>query len=79
MLLEKGATVDAADSLGRTPLYRACSGAHLDVAKLLLEKGANVEAGTTINETALENAVGMMQANGQQHYLPIVGMLSRAP
>ena len=81
LLLENGATatIDAADRRGCTPVYTACDEGHLDVAKLLLEKRASVDAVTTNGKTALEMAVVKMQGNSPQKYLPIVGLLSRAP
>ena len=38
LLLEKGADLEARDSLGRTPLWWAAGNGHEAVVKLLLEK-----------------------------------------
>eukprot|EP00976_Prorocentrum_cordatum_P044914 907755-Prorocentrum_minimum.AAC.1 len=34
-LLERGAEVDAADSMGRTPLHWACAHGHVEMVKML--------------------------------------------
>jgi uncharacterized protein len=44
LLLENGAPVDAADSIGLTALCKACGGCYVDMARALLEKGATITA-----------------------------------
>jgi ankyrin repeat protein len=54
-LLSKGADVQSADSLGRTPLMFAPDA---KMAKLLLDKGAKIAAVDNLGETALIHAAG---------------------
>ena len=42
LLISKGADINAADDLHRTPLHTACKNGKQDVVKLLLERGAAV-------------------------------------
>ena len=57
-LLERGAAVDAKDSLGRTALMLACEGGHAETAGLLLDRGADIEAKNVYGDTALMLAGG---------------------
>jgi len=43
MLLKKGAKIDSADKLGRTPLMIACTNTSTEVAHILLEHHADVQ------------------------------------
>ena len=43
LLLGKGATVDLAGKMGKTPLFMACQNGHESTARLLLGKGATVD------------------------------------
>jgi ankyrin repeat protein len=62
LLLERGATADSEDSLGRTPLHLVakCSSDigdnGVDVVHLLLEHGANINAQDKVNTTPLHLA-----------------------
>jgi ankyrin repeat protein len=59
LLLDRGATVDAADGEGVTPLVLAAYRGHTDVVKLLLERGAFVNAQEKRNGlSSLSHAVG---------------------
>ena len=59
LLLEKGADLEARDSLGcRTPLWWAARNKHEAVVKLLLEKGADLEARGSLDQTPLWYAAG---------------------
>ena len=53
LLLERGASLEARDQEGDTPLIRAASFGGTNVVKLLLEKGANVNARDDRGMTAL--------------------------
>ncbi len=44
LLLEHGATLDARDIEGKTPLLHACTGPFVETVKLLIDKGADVNA-----------------------------------
>ena len=56
LLIEKGAKVNAADSLGRTPLHWAASRDHVKFVELLLENGADVQARDHKGKTPLQLA-----------------------
>ena len=43
-LLDRGANVDAVDTLGQTPLHVAAGGARVDVLRELLARGADADA-----------------------------------
>jgi uncharacterized protein len=59
LILDRGATVDAADGEGVTPLVLAAYRGHTDVVKLLLERGAFVNAQEKRNGlSSLSHAVG---------------------
>lgn len=53
VLLEKGASIEARDEYGRTPLISAAGDGDTAVVKLLLEKSADIEATDTGGRTAL--------------------------
>lgn len=55
-LLQKGATIEAKDRGGSTPLALAANCRHADTAKLLLAKGADLVAGGLAGENALSDA-----------------------
>ncbi|MCG8339694.1 MAG: ankyrin repeat domain-containing protein [Cytophagales bacterium] len=57
LLVERGATIDAADNRGKTALHDAASEGHLEIVKLLVGKGANIEATDKRGKTALLYAV----------------------
>ena len=46
MLIKKGASVNAVDKMGWTPIHEAARAGRLDVIKLLLRNGARLDAGT---------------------------------
>ena len=56
-LLERGATVDAADGIGETPLIIASMRGHLPVVRELLERGATVDAADDMGDTPLYVAI----------------------
>lgn len=56
LLLEKGATIEAKDRDGSTPLALAAYFRHADTARLLLAKGADPVAGGLAGEDALSRA-----------------------
>lgn len=58
LLLEKGADIEAADSNGRTLLYRASLNGHDKVVKLLLEKGADMNTKDSDGWTPLYGPLG---------------------
>jgi hypothetical protein len=43
LLLDKGAQVEAKDSLGNTPLHYAANEGHVEIVRLLCDRGADVE------------------------------------
>ena len=57
ILLSKGASTAAKDSLGETALHRAARNGHERAVGLLLERGANIEAEDNEGWTALHSAV----------------------
>ena len=59
MLLSQGARVDAADTLGRTPLHYAADGAYPKVAQELLKHGANVKHRDLKGRTVVHAAAGV--------------------
>ncbi len=59
LLLGHGATLEARDESGQTPLIAAARHGETEVVKLLLKKGAKVEARNTGGETALIAAACM--------------------
>jgi ankyrin repeat protein len=56
ILLDNGAAVDLADSLGRTPLIHAASRGHSDIATVLLDRGALIDVGDDEGQTSLIHA-----------------------
>jgi ankyrin repeat protein len=57
MLLKKGASVNAINMNGATPLFNACSSRrHIDVVKLLLDIGSDVKKKDVRGETPLHTA-----------------------
>ncbi len=56
-LIEAGASVEARDSWGRTPLMLAACCGHYDVMDLLIKRGASVEAQDEAGNTPLMHAV----------------------
>lgn len=50
-LLSSGASVEARDGSGRTPLLLATHGNHVEVARLLIAAGADVNAKDSISDT----------------------------
>jgi ankyrin repeat protein len=56
LLLEAGATVDAQDSYGRTPLSLAAEGGHEAMVRLLLKGGAKVDNQDSKSQTPLSLA-----------------------
>jgi hypothetical protein len=61
-IIEKIRNIDPCDSLGQTPLHRACSTSSFRTAKLLLEYGADVNALTENGNTPM-----MMLAGQNKH------------
>ncbi|KAK6352070.1 hypothetical protein TWF730_008902 [Orbilia blumenaviensis] len=57
MLLEAGASVDAVDDNGKTPLAYAVIGANREIIKILLDKGANIEASDSDGRKPLAHAI----------------------
>ena len=56
LLLERGASIDAANNDTATPLHLAARKGHGSVARLLLERGASIDAANNDNRTSLHNA-----------------------
>ena len=71
MLLQAGAEVDAADTDGATPLWKAASHGHADILTVLLEAGANVNASITLGNTKI-TALGFAKARGQTEIIKIL-------
>lgn len=55
-LLDAGAATNGANDDGYTPLYRACSNGHVEVAKVLLDRGANLDWVKNNGSTTLDDA-----------------------
>ncbi len=56
LVLESGADVSAANTLGWTPLHRAASEGYVNLAELFIEHGADVDARTNTGRTPLHVA-----------------------
>lgn len=54
LLLDRGAAIEAADSLGRTPLFWAAGRGHKTVVRLLLDKGVAIRLDSTVSVHILE-------------------------
>ena len=65
LLLDRGADINAEDSVRERPLHSACSNNALRVAELLLDSGADVDAasdfGTALQYACIMNSEGMVQ------------------
>ena len=57
LLIEKGANVNKADSMGNTPLLEACERGKLESVKILLAHGANPNQANLIAEKPLDLAI----------------------
>ncbi|KAH7268708.1 hypothetical protein B0J15DRAFT_510518 [Fusarium solani] len=57
LLLDRGALIEAADKVGRTPLWRAAANEREAVVRLLLDRGAHIEAADKWGLTPLWYAV----------------------
>src|SRR5262245_13409137 len=57
--LKKGASVDARDAEGGTPLGRAARFDHLEVAELLVANGASIEQQDDLGRTPLHLAAAL--------------------
>ncbi|MBQ9578336.1 MAG: ankyrin repeat domain-containing protein [Ottowia sp.] len=62
-LIEHGANVNAANSLGLTALMMAAFGGHADIVEMLLDSGANVNASDIREKTALGIALWRKHLN----------------
>ena len=56
LLLSKGATIEATDREGDTPLHLAAMRSSTSTVKLLLSEGASIEARNTYYRTPLQHA-----------------------
>ncbi len=65
-LIEFGANVDHRDASGKTPLIRAISNEHMEVAKLLIKAGANLELEDQNGHTALNICQQVSKMRGNQ-------------
>ena len=61
MLLNAGASVDAADAAGETPLHKAAANGDAEVCERLLEAGAALEARSRVGDTPLRRAAAAGQ------------------
>jgi hypothetical protein len=70
-LLDQGASIDARDELGRTPLMLAVAQGRLEVVRLLLERGADPNAADNSGHTPLQQAK-------QKNWQDVAALLQRA-
>lgn len=54
LLIERGAELNALNSMGQTPLFLAVQGGHKDIANLLIERGAIVRIKDKFDKTPLD-------------------------
>ena len=57
MLIERGASVNAATARGKTPLHYAAQACLPDIIQLLLDKGADPEVKSTVGRTPKDMAL----------------------
>ena len=69
--LKAGASIQAADAGGNTPLHLAAAKGNADVAKFLLQRGADAEAMNAMGWTSLHAAAYL-------GYVPVIDVLLRA-
>ena len=55
-LLDRGANINAVDTIKNTPLHRASRNGHHQCVELLLDRGANINAVDASNDTPLHSA-----------------------
>ena len=68
LLLERGASVDAGDAQGWTPLMHTTRQGHLDMAAMLVERGADTEATNESGRTAVMEAASSGERLSAQHH-----------
>jgi ankyrin repeat protein len=56
LLIDKGAQLEAKDSIGCTPLHWAAVQGHVEIVRLLCDRGADVEACTNDGSRPLQTA-----------------------
>lgn len=77
VLLARGATVDARDGQGRTPLMAASEFGRSDVVDMLLTAGADPAAVDQKGKTALHLAAGSFWANASDRLGALIQLLNR--
>jgi len=70
-LIEQQANVNQRDENGKTPLHRAASMGHIDVAELLLNKGANIDTKAGLDENG-STSLQLAADKGKLHMVKLL-------
>ena len=72
LLLDKGANVNAMDSLGETPLFSAVRNVDVELVELLLQHGASVNTQNESHLTPVDICVSTGDCHGEELVLTVL-------